>query len=123
MFYDNLICNPYTFNPNIKREVFEDCVPILRREMVDLTQALQSSHSSLSLRRTSSPKKPKYVGPTHGIHLFGLENSEIVARHKKENNISSYQARLELWNQLDKNERSDYSNKTIQRNSAKKINK
>lgn len=123
IFYDPLIYNPYSFDRNIKREVYEDCAPNFRREMIDLTQALESSNSFLS--RCSLPKTPKslkYVRPNHGIYLFGLENSEIIALYKKKNNLSIYQARLELWNRLDKHEKTEYSSKTLKKNKAKRMN-
>lgn len=119
---DTYLRNPSSlYDRNIKSEVISTTSPTdRRRELIDLTQVPEIPASPQSQRkRQPRPKK----GSNHGISLFGVENYEKITEYKKRHCLSRQAARLQLWSELGRAERKEYSDRTLEHNAQKKADK
>lgn len=120
--HDIYLRNPSSlYHSNIKSEGISTSNPTdRRRELIDLTQVPEIPASPQPKHKR--PPKPK-KGSNHGINLFGVENYEKITEYKKRHCLSRQAARLQLWSELGRAERKEYSDRTLEHNAQKKANK
>lgn len=123
--YDTSLRNPSSlYDSNIKSEVIMTNNPSdRRRELIDLTQVSEIPASSQSQRKKLPKLKKRIYKANHGICLFGVENYDKITEYKKRHCLSRQAARLQLWSELGRAERKEYSDRTIENNMQKKADK